>query len=187
MGYFLCCRRELSRTWLFLCHLRRCSCQHFEFEKLPAVIVYKEEQHHFYPHAHVAHEMDPLLVNEPYHQWVNQERFIAFPKITRFNFNQLLKTKKYLVVAVVTEDKLNQVATHELEFRDMVESVIRKHRDRYHDKFQFGWIGDPSITHSIIMDELPTPHLIVINSTTQHHYLPDDDPLQMTPKLCTSS
>ena len=32
------------------------------------------------------------------------------------------------------------------------------------------------------MDELPTPHLIVINSTTQHHYLPDDDPLQMTPQ-----
>lgn len=32
------------------------------------------------------------------------------------------------------------------------------------------------------MDQLPTPHLIVINSTTQHHYLPDDDPLQMTPQ-----
>lgn len=115
--------------------------QHFEFEKLPAVIVYKEEQHHFYPHAHVAHEMDPLTVNETIHQWVNQERFIAFPKISRFNINQLLKTKKYLVVAVVSEDKLSQVATHELEFRDMVENVIRKHRDRYHEKFQFGWVS----------------------------------------------
>jgi len=29
---------------------------------------------------------------------------------------------------------------------------------------------------------MPTPHLIVINSTTQHHYIPDDDPLQMTPQ-----
>lgn len=33
-----------------------------------------------------------------------------------------------------------------------------------------------------MLDQLPTPHLIVINSTTQHHYIPDDDPLQMTPQ-----
>ncbi|EDW68524.1 protein disulfide-isomerase TMX3 [Drosophila virilis] len=156
--------------------------QHFDFEQLPAVIVYKEEQHHFYPHGHVAHEMDPNDVNETIFQWVNVERFTLFPKVTRFNIHQLLKTKKFLVLAVVQEDKLSQIATHELEFRDMVEGVIRKHRPRYHDKFQFGWIGEPSIAHSIILDQLPTPHLIALNSTTQHHYLPEDDPLQMTPQ-----
>ncbi|XP_037930839.1 protein disulfide-isomerase TMX3 [Teleopsis dalmanni] len=156
--------------------------QHFDMEKLPAVIVYKEEMHHFYPNGHIAHEMDPQDVNETIHHWVNVERFITFPKITRYNIHQLLRTKKFLVIAVVEEDKLDHVATHELEFRDMIESVIRKHRDRYHSQFQFGWIGDPSIAHSIILDQMPTPHLIVINSTTQHHYIPDDDPLQMTPQ-----
>lgn len=156
--------------------------QHFDIEHLPAVLVYKEESQHMYPHAHVAHEMDPAEVNETIHHWVNVERFVTFPKITRFNIHQLMKTKKYLVVAVVEEDKLNQVATHELEFRDMVEGVIRKYRDRYHDQFQFGWIGDPSIAHSIVMDSLPTPHIIVINSTTQHHHIPEDDPMQMTPQ-----
>ncbi|EDW30436.1 GL17836 [Drosophila persimilis] len=156
--------------------------QHFDFEKLPAVIVYKEEQHHFYPHGHVAHEMDPNEVNETIFQWVNVERFTLFPKVTRFNIHQLLKTQKYLVLAVVQEDKLSQIATHELEFRDMVEGVIRKHRPRYHNKFQFGWIGEPAIAHSIILDQLPTPHLIAINSSTQHHFIPDDDPMQMTPQ-----
>ncbi|XP_055843944.1 protein disulfide-isomerase TMX3 [Episyrphus balteatus] len=156
--------------------------QHFDIEQLPAVLVYKEEAQHLYAHAHVAHEMDPAEVNETIHHWVNVERFVTFPKITRFNIHQLMKTKKYLVVAVVEEDKLNQVATHELEFRDMVEGVIRKYRDRYHDQFQFGWIGDPSIAHSIVMDALPTPHIIVINSTTQHHHIPEDDPMQMTPQ-----
>ncbi|XP_034103935.1 protein disulfide-isomerase TMX3 [Drosophila sulfurigaster albostrigata] len=156
--------------------------QHFDFEQLPAVIVYKEEQHHFYPHGHVAHQMDPQDVNETIFQWVNVERFTLFPKVTRFNIHQLLKTQKYLVLAVVQEDKLNQIATHELEFRDMVEGVIRKHRARYHDQFQFGWIGEPSIAHSIILDQLPTPHLIALNSTTQHHYIPDDEPLQLTPQ-----
>lgn len=29
---------------------------------------------------------------------------------------------------------------------------------------------------------MPTPHMLVINSTTQQHYIPDDDPLQMTPQ-----
>lgn len=123
--------------------------QHFDFEKLPAVIVYKEEQHHFYPHGHLAHEMDPNEVNETVFQWVNVERFTLFPKVTRFNIHQLLKTNKYLVLAVVQEDKLNQIATHELEFRDMVEGVIRKHRARYHDKFQFGWVSDSIIVLSI--------------------------------------
>lgn len=114
---------------------------HFDIEQLPSVIVYKEENHHFYPHAHVAHEMNPNEVNDTIHQWVNAERFITFPKITRFNFHQLLRTNKFLVVAVVEEDKLNQVASHELEFRDMVEGVIRKYRERYHEKFQFGWVS----------------------------------------------
>lgn len=154
--------------------------QHFNIEKLPSIIVYKEENHYFYPHGHIAHDMEPKDVNDTIHHWVNCERFLTFPKITRFNIHQLLQTRKWIVLVVVEEDKLNQVATHELEFRDMVEELIRKYRHLYHDRFQFGWIGDPDIAHSIVMDTLPTPHLIVVNSTTQHHHIPEDDPLQMT-------
>jgi thioredoxin domain-containing protein 10 len=32
------------------------------------------------------------------------------------------------------------------------------------------------------MDTLGTPHLLVYNSTTNEHHLPDDDPLEMTPE-----
>ena len=115
--------------------------QHFNIEKLPSIVVYKEESHYFYPHAHIAHELEANAVNETIHHWVNCERFLTFPKITRFNINQMFKTKKWLVVVVVEEDKLNQVATHELEFRDMVEELIRKYRNKYHDRFQFGWVS----------------------------------------------
>lgn len=104
----------------------------------------------------------------------------AFHQITRTNIQHLSQTKKYLVVAVVEENKLNEIASHELEFRDLIESIIRQNYDKYHAKFQFGWIGSPDIAHSIIMDQLPTPHLIVLNSTTYEHHLPDDDPLQLT-------
>lgn len=116
------------------------------------------------------------------HQWVNEERFLTFPKITRSNINQLMQTQKYLVLAVVEENKLSEIASHELEFRDMIETVIRKNRDKFHYKFQFGWVGTPELAHSIAMDTLPTPHLIVLNSTTSEHHLPDDDPLQLTPQ-----
>lgn len=67
-----------------------------------------------------------------------------------------------------------------LEFRDMVESVIRKHRDKYHRVFQFGWIGSPDLANSIAMSVLQLPYLLVLNSTTNHHHLPEDDPTQLT-------
>lgn len=47
--------------------------------------------------------------------WINQERFTQFPKVTRGNINQLLKTGKYLVLAVVEENKLEEVPAHMLE------------------------------------------------------------------------
>lgn len=107
---------------------------------------------------------------------------MTYPKITRSNIHQLLQTRKYLVLAVVEENKLNEIATHEMEFRDMIEMVIRKNRDKFHQKFQFGWVGTPDLAHSIVMDQLPTPHLIVLNSTTSEHHIPEDDPLQLTPQ-----
>lgn len=125
--------------------------------------------------------VDPLHLNESLHQWVNEERFLTFPKVTRYNMYQLKQTKKYLVLAVVEENKLSELQTHEQEFKDMVEQIIRTKRSKFHKRFQFGWIGNPDIAHSIAMDHLSTPHLLVLNSTTNEHHLPDDDPLQLTP------
>lgn len=114
------------------------------------------------------------------HRWINEERFISFPKITRANIYQISQTQKYLVLAVVEENKLSEIASHELEFRDMIESIVRQKYDKYHKHFQFGWIGTPDIAHSIVMDQLATPHLIVLNSTTYEHYIPDDEPERLT-------
>lgn len=64
----------------------------------------------------------------------------------------------------------------------MVESVVKTHRSRYHKHFQFGWVGSPELANSIAMSVLPLPHLIVVNSTTRHHHLPQDEPSQLTPQ-----
>lgn len=124
-------------------------------------------------------KVDRAHLNSSLHRWTNEERFPVFPRVTRSNINEIMSTQKFLVLAVVEENKLSEIATHELEFRDLVESVVRG-EPRFRHKFQFGWVGSPELAHSIAMDTLPTPHLLVLNSTTNHHHIPDDDPLQMT-------
>ena len=119
-------------------------------------------------------------LNTSLHNWVNEERFETFPRITRGNINEVLQTKKYVVLVVVEENKLQQIPSEMLEFRDMVESVIRKKRDKYHKNFQFGWTGQPDLANSIAMSVLPLPYLLVLNSTTNHHHIPEDEPAHLT-------
>lgn len=114
---------------------------------------------------------------------MNEERFEMFPKVTRGNFNDLMQTQKYIVLAVVEENKLHHISQEMIEFRDMVESVIRSKRDKYHKSFQFGWIGNPELANSIAMSVMPLPHLLVLNSTTNHHHIPEDEPGQLTPEV----
>lgn len=154
--------------------------KHFDVDTVPSILVYKEKSHYYFPLSNNFNEVEVSHLNDSLHKWVNEERFLLFPKITRANIHQLLLTKKYLVLAVVEENKLYEIASHELEFRDLIESICRKHHAKYHSRFQFGWIGSPDIAHSIVMDSLPTPHLLVLNATTSEHHIPDDDPMQLT-------
>lgn len=114
------------------------------------------------------------------YKWINEERFETFPKVTRGNINEILQTKKYIVLVVVEENKVQEINTEMLEFRDMVESVIRKKRDKYHKTFQFCWTGSPDLANSIAMAHLPLPYLLVLNSTTNHYHFPEDEPGQLT-------
>lgn len=125
-------------------------------------------------------QVDSSHLNSTMHKWVNEERFAWFPKVTRSNINELMTTNKYLVLAVVEENKLNEIDTHEQEFRDMIESIIRNHHHKYHMRFQFGWVGSPDLAHSIALDLVQTPVLIVLNSTTNVHHIPDDEPMRLT-------
>lgn len=119
-------------------------------------------------------------MNDSLGKWVNEERFLAFPQVTRTTIYQISQTRKYLVLAVVDQNKLGEITSHELEFRDMIETVARQNYDRYHPRFQFGWLGQPDIAHSIVMDTLPTPHLVVLNTSSYEHYIPLDEPCRLT-------
>lgn len=47
--------------------------------------------------------------------------------------HQLFLTNKNLVLAVVEENQVEEVPPDMLEFRDMVEAVIKKKRHKYHE------------------------------------------------------
>ncbi|XP_075225053.1 thioredoxin-related transmembrane protein 3 [Lycorma delicatula] len=151
--------------------------KHVWLKDPPAVLVYKENSHYFFD----VDEKGWLELNSSLTEWVNSERFNTFVKVTRGNIHQVLQTNKYLVLAVVNENKLQEVPIEMIEFRDMIKSVIMRNRDKFHRWFQFGWVGSPELANSIAMTELPLPYLLVLNSTTNHHHLPDDEPHRLTP------
>jgi thioredoxin domain-containing protein 10 len=53
-------------------------------------------------------------LNASMYEWINAERFATFPKVTSGNIDHLLQTKKYLVLAVVEENKLQEIPTEML-------------------------------------------------------------------------
>jgi thioredoxin domain-containing protein 10 len=93
-----------------------------------------------------------------------------------------MSTKKYAVVAVVEESKIGSLSPEMEQFRDMVQDVVRRNWERYHDFFQFGWTGSPELANSVAMETLSLPNLLVVNTTSYQHHLPDDDPMQLTPE-----
>lgn len=180
-SYYVASENNQAHGYFYATSLEVAS-KHFFIDSTPIILVYKENTHYTFPLSDSQDVIDPVHMNASLHTWISQEKFLTFPKITRDNLYQLRQTKKFLVLAVVEENKLNELVTHELEFRDMIEQIIRTKRSKYHDNFQFGWIGNPDLSHSIAMDTLNTPHLLVLNSTTNEHHIPDDDPLEMTPE-----
>jgi len=117
--------------------------------------------------------------------WILRERFPKFVKVTRGRFSHLMSTKKLLVMAVLEENKLGELTPDMENFRSMIHMVMENHLDRYRPHFQFGWTGSPDIANSVAMDTLSIPHLIVINTTSYQHHLPDDEPIRMTPEAVT--
>jgi len=56
-------------------------------------------------------------------QWVNAERFDTFIKVTRSNIHHMLETNKYLVLALVEENKAEKLPPHHLE---LVKIIVQK-------------------------------------------------------------
>lgn len=75
-----------------------------------------------------AHQLlleDKEALNNTLDKWINRERFGFFPRISRANINELMDLEKYIVIAIVSENKLNEITQTERDFKDMMENIIR--------------------------------------------------------------
>ncbi|XP_035227928.1 protein disulfide-isomerase TMX3-like isoform X2 [Stegodyphus dumicola] len=110
--------------------------------------------------------------NKTLYDWVNKERFPSFIKVTHGNFYQLMKSGKYVVIAVLEENQIGGLTLRMSEFRDVLEAIAVNNKDIYHEHFIFGWLGQPEVANNIAMTTLSIPSLLVVNSTTYEYYLP---------------
>ncbi|XP_037078312.1 protein disulfide-isomerase TMX3-like [Pollicipes pollicipes] len=141
----------------------------------PAVSVWKDGRFHLYQPEDAVH------VNESLYQFVNTERFTRFMKITTGNFGQLLHTGKLIAIAVTEENPIKRITADQEKFRAMLEKVAIDTADKYSRReLQFGWVGQPSLVNGVAARTLEVPSLIVVNASDYTHFVPDDEPAQLT-------
>ena len=157
-----------------------------------AVFVYKDNQYHKFRQEEFAVERQERAVEEAsptpatsvvttsLYSWVIRERFPMFTKVTRGKFSKIMATRKYVVIAVLEENKLEQITPEMEQFRELVRGVVASNQEKYLQHFQFGWTGSPDLANSVAMETLSVPSLLVINSTTHHHHLPEDSAEYLT-------
>ncbi|XP_066257777.1 protein disulfide-isomerase TMX3 [Euwallacea similis] len=148
--------------------------------KTPVILVHKEGEQYFYNAKDEYNDSQLESLNSTLFKWISQERFETFPKISNENLKEVMQTGKYIVLAIVEENRAKQVSEDMLKFRNKVETLSRKKRNVYHEHFQFGWMGNGDLANSILMDRIALPYLLVLNSSTYHHHVPDDDPAVMS-------
>uniref|UniRef100_A0A6P7H4S0 Uncharacterized protein LOC114347002 n=1 Tax=Diabrotica virgifera virgifera TaxID=50390 RepID=A0A6P7H4S0_DIAVI len=118
-------------------------------------------------------------LNDSLSQWVNEERFGTFQKVTHGNFNDLIQLNRFVVLVVVNEKKLRENPDM-LDYRNMVEKFAISKKEKYNKKFVFGWTGNPELANSIALTVVPLPYLMVLNSTNHEYNIPESDCSQMT-------
>lgn len=91
----------------------------------PAVLVFKDGTHYVYPYEKEKSEAlqsrdpagdevsDHVLINPELNRlrdWVNHERFPSVVQISNGNFHQVMKIKKFIVLAILEEDKVGRMS-----------------------------------------------------------------------------
>ncbi|RWS03494.1 protein disulfide-isomerase TMX3-like protein, partial [Dinothrombium tinctorium] len=109
-------------------------------------------------------------------EWIKQQRFPQFVKLTPGNFNLLFNSGKILAIALVEEYRIvnRLVSIRDMEFRDLMEAIAHTYDSE--ERIIFAWTSHLDMINSIAMQTIsPLPNLIFINSITLEYYLMDDE------------
>ena len=140
--------------------------------KFPAIMVFKSNDNFVMPP--ISSDLVESL-NETIGQWVVENQFEEFLRVSYGNLPLLLKTNKYLVLAVLDEDKVGKLSKDMEAYKSDLEAVMRKNREVFNNRVQFGWISSPEIANSIAIQALEIPSLLIVNASTYEHFVPDHE------------
>ncbi|EDV29030.1 uncharacterized protein TRIADDRAFT_63562 [Trichoplax adhaerens] len=119
-----------------------------KIQNYPQLIVYKDSSQYLY-------EGDL----ESMWKWINEERFLFFPKVDEISFYETTTSGKLVVLLAIDEDYDNY--KEHLKLSNIARLVAWEKREKYHNY-------------------IALPFLLVYNASDGIYYLPDQAPLSMT-------
>lgn len=132
---------------------------------IPSVLVFKDQE--------VVEFTAPegVVTMSNLQNWVNTERFTAFPLVAGANINEIAESGKILVMMVFDSDGAERQALSQ-RIKDMLQALTTEHRDRFHSGFQLLWMEDMDTVNSITMAFMSGPIVMLLNPTTHYYYIP---------------
>ncbi|OWF52560.1 protein disulfide-isomerase TMX3-like [Mizuhopecten yessoensis] len=131
----------------------------------PTVLAFKDQEVVEYK------AQDGIVTMSSLQDWINSERFPAFPLVTGANINDIAESGKILVMMAFDDENTESKAGSE-RIKDMVKVLATQHKDRFHSGFQFLWMSDMETVNSIAMAFMKGPVVMLLNPTTHYYYMP---------------
>ncbi|XP_071958662.1 protein disulfide-isomerase TMX3-like isoform X2 [Antedon mediterranea] len=116
---------------------------------------------------------DSVILKSDIRNFVVNERFLAFPRISRDTLYQYVSTGKFLVLAIVNKGTGNYRHPH-TTFMENIKSIAINGREEFHSNFQFGFMEGNHEISDITMSNIEIPGLVVLNTETQVYYILDE-------------
>lgn len=137
--------------------------------ELPAVVVFKDGGYFTYDEYG-----DGSLSS-----WVNKERFQGYLQIDGFTLYELGETGKLVAIAVIDEKDPTEESGR---LKGLIQRVAKEYREHFNRDFQFGHMDGNDYINSLIMGEVPVPSVIILNTSNEQYFLPEE-PVQTLEQL----
>uniref|UniRef100_H3D824 Protein disulfide-isomerase TMX3 n=1 Tax=Tetraodon nigroviridis TaxID=99883 RepID=H3D824_TETNG len=129
--------------------------------ELPAVVVFKDGGYFTYD------EYEDASLSS----WVNKERFQGYLLIDGFTLYELGETGKLVAIAVIDE---KDRAEESDRLKTLMQRVAKEYREHFSRDFQFGHMDGSDYINSLIMGEMPVPSVIILNTSNEQFFLPNE-------------
>lgn len=132
----------------------------------PTILVFKDRQVYEYQAERSVATMNSVK------NWMNGERYPAFPLVTGSNINEMADTGKLLVIFVINlKDKEKKSSNQRI--KDLGNYLAKNEREKYQSNFQFLWMDEPDTVNNIMMAFVSMPYVMVLDPTLHLYYVPE--------------